>query len=106
MDEPALIAPWSGPHGGVPPFARVEVADFKPAVLAAMDQLRAELRAIASAAAPPTFDNTIAAYEDAGRAYTRVLTIYGTYTATMSDDERRGDASARAGPRAHARRLQ
>src|SRR5438552_17170968 len=33
-----LLEPWSGPHGGVPPFDRVRVADFKPALHAAMSE--------------------------------------------------------------------
>jgi peptidyl-dipeptidase Dcp len=31
-----LLAKWSGPYGGVPPFDKVEVAHFKPALEAAM----------------------------------------------------------------------
>ena len=31
-----LLAKWQGPYGGVPPFDRVQVAQFKPAFEAAM----------------------------------------------------------------------
>ena len=31
-----LLAPWSGPHGGVPPFDRVKVEDFENSVNAMM----------------------------------------------------------------------
>ena len=30
-----LLAKWTGPHGGVPPFDKVKVEDFKPALEAA-----------------------------------------------------------------------
>ena len=30
-----LLAPWTGPYGGVPPFDKVMVDDFKPALEAA-----------------------------------------------------------------------
>src|SRR5438128_361943 len=56
-----LLAPWGGPHGGVPPFAQVSVAHFKPALEAAMEEERQQVAAIAADPAPPTFENTIAA---------------------------------------------
>ena len=31
-----LVAPWTGPFGGVPPFDKVRVEDFSPAMDAAM----------------------------------------------------------------------
>ncbi len=83
----ALLAPWTGPHGGFPRFGDVKVADFKPSLLGAMDLHRAEIAAIASSAAPPTFDNTIAAMELAGRPLRRAYAVFGVYTSTMSDAE-------------------
>ena len=35
-DPNALAATWEGPYGGVPPFDRVQIALFKPALEAAM----------------------------------------------------------------------
>ena len=35
-DANALLAGWEGPYGGVPPFDRVQIALFKPALEAAM----------------------------------------------------------------------
>ncbi len=69
-----LLAPWKGPYGGVPPFDAVKVEQFKPALEAAMAEQLAEIDAIASDPAPPTFDNTLAAMERSGRALERVLT--------------------------------
>src|SRR6185369_8214066 len=40
-----LLAPWTGPHGGLPPFDRVKVGDFKPALEAAMAEQLAEIDA-------------------------------------------------------------
>jgi len=86
-DEPnPLVAPWPGPHGGVPPFAAARVADLAPALEAGMaDQLLAIDR-IASVPNPPTFDNTIAALERSGRMLSRVEAIYGVYGGALSDD--------------------
>ena len=56
-----LLAKWEGPYGGVPPFDRVQVADFKPALEAGMADNLAEVERIAKDSSAPTFENTIAA---------------------------------------------
>ena len=82
-----LLAKWEGPYGGVPPFDRVQVADFKPALEAAMTENLAEIDRIAKDAAAPTFENTIAAMERSGRTLDRVQTIYGVFGSTMNGPE-------------------
>ncbi len=79
-----LLQDWSGPHGGVPPFDRVDVALFPAAFQAAMDQHRAEIRRIADNPEPPSFENTLAALEDSGRAYNRVGAVWGVYASTFN----------------------
>ena len=56
-----LTEKWQGPYGGIPPFDKVKVADFKPALETAMAENLAEVDKIASNSEPPTFENTIAA---------------------------------------------
>ena len=80
-----LLAPWSGPRGGSPPFAKVSVEDFSPAILAAIEANRKEIADIAGDPAPPTFANTIAALEDSGRALSRATAIYGGFTSAIRD---------------------
>jgi len=82
-----LLAPWGGPHGGVPAFDKVKVADFKPALEAAMAENLAEINAIANNPAAPTFDNTIAAMERSGGALDRVQAVYGVWKSTLNDKE-------------------
>jgi len=82
-----LLAPWTGPYGGVPPFAHVRVVDFKPAITAGMDDLRKSVAAIGAQAEPATFDNTIAALEDSGRQLDNVLTLFNVWSSTMTTDE-------------------
>jgi peptidyl-dipeptidase Dcp len=82
-----LAGPWAGPYGGVPPFDRVKVADVKPALEAAMSEQLAEVDAIASDPAAPSFENTIAALERAGRSFDRVTTIYNVWSSTMNGPE-------------------
>jgi peptidyl-dipeptidase Dcp len=78
-----LLAPWTGPYGGVPPFDRIRVADFKPALVAAMAEESAEIERIAHDPAPATFANTIAALEGSGRTLDRVSRVFGVYTTTL-----------------------
>ncbi len=86
MTHDALLAPWTGPFGGVPPFGRFAPSDLAPALDEAMAQKLADVERIASDPAPPTFDNTIAALERAGKALERVGALYGVHTSTMNDD--------------------
>ena len=79
-----LLATWSGPYGGVPPFDAVKVEQFKPALEAAMAEQLAAIDGIAADPAPPTFDNTLAAMERSGRTLDRVTTLYGVWASTMS----------------------
>ena len=85
-DNP-LLAEWTGPYGGVPPFDKVNVADFKPALEWAMADAIREIEVIANDPAPPTFENTIVAMERAGRTLDRVTTVYGIWGSNMSSAE-------------------
>jgi peptidyl-dipeptidase Dcp len=82
-----LLVEWTGPYGGVPPFDRVKIADFKPALEAAMAENLAEIEKIAGQKDAPTFENTIAALENTGRALDRVSTVYNIWTGSMSSKE-------------------
>ncbi len=82
-----LLAPYGGAYGGVPPFDKIKVADFKPALMKAMDLHRKEVAAITDSKDPPTFDNTIAAYEDSGRPLNRANVLMGVFTSTMNGKE-------------------
>jgi peptidyl-dipeptidase Dcp len=81
-----LNLPWAGPYGGVPPFDRARVVDFAPAVEQAMAEQLVAIDRIAADPAPPTFANTIAAAERAGRPLDRVLTVYGVFCSSLSDE--------------------
>ena len=82
-----LLTKWSGPYGGVPPFDLVKVADFKPALEAAMAEKLSEVERIAASTEKPTFDNTLGALERAGRSLDRVQTVYGVWGSTMNGPE-------------------
>jgi peptidyl-dipeptidase Dcp len=82
-----LLADWMGNYGGVPPFDKVRVAHFKPALEAAMAENLAEIDRIADNSDAPTFENTIAAMERTGASLERISTIYGIWAGTMSSPE-------------------
>ncbi|MEW5930981.1 MAG: M3 family metallopeptidase [Gemmatimonadota bacterium] len=82
-----LLAEWTGPYGGVPPFDRVRVEDFRPALEAAMAENLAEIERIAANPEAPTFENTVLAYERAGRKLGRVGTVYGIWSSSMNSPE-------------------
>jgi peptidyl-dipeptidase Dcp len=79
-----LLEPWAGPDGGVPPFDKVLVSDFKPALEAAMAENLEEINAITANPEAPSFENTLAALERTGRTLNRVRAIYGVWSSTMS----------------------
>ena len=85
-DNP-LLANWEGPYGGVPPFDRVQIPLFKPALEAGMTENLAEIEKIANTPAAPDFENTIVALERTGQALDRVGTLYGVWGATMASPE-------------------
>ena len=56
-----LLAPWSGPYAGIPPFEKARPEHLGPALEASMAENLAEVDRIANDPSPPTFENTIAA---------------------------------------------
>lgn len=82
-----LLAPWGGPHGGVPPWDQVNPADFPAALEAAIAEQRAEITAIRSNPEAPTFANTIEAMERAGRTLDRVTSMFGVFQSNLASPE-------------------
>ncbi len=76
---------WTTPFGA-PPFSRIKAEHFMPAYERAFAEHEAEIDAIAGQAAPPTFENTILALENAGRALQRVDDLFGQIVGTDSND--------------------
>jgi peptidyl-dipeptidase Dcp len=86
QDNPLLRA-WSGPFGGLPPFDAIRVEHFEPALDAAMRENLEEIERIACDPEPPSFENTLAAQERAGRTMTRVSVMYNVWGGAMSTPE-------------------
>jgi peptidyl-dipeptidase Dcp len=70
----------------VPPFDRIEVAHFKPALEQQMAATLAAMDAIASSTEPATFDNTIAAMERTLRPWYRIEGAYHVWSGNLNTE--------------------
>lgn len=80
-----LLADWSGPYAGVPPFDKVTPEIFPEAIQFGIDEQRREVLAIANNSEAPTFANTVEALEKAGERLDRVLSVYSVMTSNMTN---------------------
>jgi peptidyl-dipeptidase Dcp len=82
-----LVAPWTGPYGGVPPWDQAQPELFPAAFETALAEQRKEFDAIADDPAAPTFENTIAAMERAGETLDRVARLFAVLRQNISTPE-------------------
>ena len=87
MNDNPLLAPWTGPYGGVPAFDKMDLEALKPALEAGMAMQLEEIDAVAGNPEPATFENTILAMERAGRDLDRVFTYWGIWSGNRSTPE-------------------
>jgi len=83
LDNP-FFQEWAGPFGA-PPFGRIAPAHFATAFDRAFAAHDAEVAAIAADPAAPSFENTIAALELAGRLLGRVTDVFHALVSTDSN---------------------
>ncbi|MCM1150701.1 MAG: M3 family metallopeptidase [Alistipes sp.] len=86
--ENPFFVPWDTPYG-VPPFDRIRPEHFMPAFERGMSLHDAEIEAIVSNPDEPSFENTVAAYDRAGRMLAQVELIFGMLCEAESNDELR-----------------
>ncbi len=86
MTENPLLSDWAGPFGA-PPLDEIENTHFLPAFEASMAESRANIEAIATDPAAPTFANTVEALERASRALDRVCAVFFNLTGVQATDE-------------------
>lgn len=85
--EPVLLQEWTGPYEGVPPWDKVNVAEFPAAFQAAMHASKAEFEAMLAKPEAITFDNTITASELSGEKIGRLFSIWGVHSSNLSNPE-------------------
>jgi peptidyl-dipeptidase Dcp len=79
-----LLAPWTGPYGGVPPWDKVKPELFPAAFEAALAERKQDYDRIANNPAKPTFANTFVPMQNAGQTLNRVMTLFGVMTGNMN----------------------
>jgi len=69
-----LLEDSSLPYGA-PDFSRIKTSDYLPAIRAAIDMKRENIRNIVENAEAPTFENTIVAFDESGTVLERVTNV-------------------------------
>ena len=85
-DNPLLQPEWETPFG-LPPFDRIKTEHFRPAFEEALRRAKAEIEAIATDKAAPSFDNTLLALERSGGALKRVAMVFFNLVGTDATPE-------------------
>ena len=81
-----LLQDWDTPYG-LPPFDAIRTEHFVPALKAAMQANREELDAIAASAEPPSFDNTVAAFDRCARQLARIESVFYNLSSSQTSAE-------------------
>ena len=81
-----FLQEWDTPYG-IPPFEKITLADYIPAVKAGIEQQEKELQAILDNPEAPTFKNTIDAYELSGEILERVTGVLFNLQETDGGEE-------------------
>ncbi|MDT0607900.1 M3 family metallopeptidase [Croceitalea rosinachiae] len=69
------------------PFSKIKNAHFKPAFLAAIEEARKEIDAIANNTESPTFENTISALDYSGHQLDRVSSVFFNLNSAETNEE-------------------
>lgn len=69
-----FLQEWDTPYG-IPPFDKIKISDYMPAIKAGIEQQNAEIQAIVNCPDAPTFDNTVAAYDRSGAILEKVSNV-------------------------------
>ena len=80
-----FLTEWDTPYG-IPPFDKIQPADFIPAVQAGIEQQNAEIDAIIANPDTPTFENTIAPLDLSGEILSKVVGVFYNITETDRTD--------------------
>jgi len=77
---------WDTPFG-IPPFDKIRISDYMPAVKAGIKEQNAEIQAIIDNTEATTFDNTVAAYDRSGMLLQRVCSVLFNVSESDASDE-------------------
>ncbi|MBR5431422.1 MAG: M3 family metallopeptidase, partial [Bacteroidales bacterium] len=77
---------WDTPYG-IPPFDKIKIEHYMPAIKAGIAQQEAEIQAIIDNPAAPTFENTVAALELSGEILSKVTGVLYNLSETENSPE-------------------
>ncbi|MBO7118284.1 MAG: M3 family metallopeptidase [Bacteroidales bacterium] len=85
-DQNPFMQEWDTPYG-IPPFDKIKIEHYMPAIKAGIQQHEAEIQAIIDNPAAPTFENTVAALELSGSLLTKVTGVLYNLSETENSPE-------------------
>jgi len=86
VSENPFFTDWTTPFGA-PPFDRIKVEHFKPAILEGIKRHREEIKAVAENPEPPTFANTLEALDRSGLFLDRAEKVMENLLSAHTNDE-------------------
>ena len=69
-----FLQEWDTPYG-IPPFDKIKIGDYMPAIKAGIEQQNAEIQAIIDNQDAPSFENTVAAFDRSGALLEKVTNV-------------------------------
>lgn len=81
-----FFSEWDTPYG-IPPFDKIKVGDYLPAVEAGIAEQNAEIQAIIDNPEAPDFENTIAALDRSGALLSKVAGVLFNVSESDASDE-------------------
>ncbi|MBQ2162248.1 MAG: M3 family metallopeptidase, partial [Bacteroidales bacterium] len=69
-----FLQEWDTPYG-IPPFDKIKIGDYMPAIKAGIEQQNAEIQAIIDNQEAPSFENTVAAFDRSGALLEKVTNV-------------------------------
>ncbi|MBP5795342.1 MAG: M3 family metallopeptidase [Bacteroidales bacterium] len=85
-DQNPFMQEWDTPYG-IPPFDKIKIEHYMPAIKAGIEQHEAEIQAIIDNPAAPTFEKTVAALELSGDLLTKVTGVLYNLSETENSPE-------------------
>jgi peptidyl-dipeptidase Dcp len=82
-----LLESWTAQPFSLPPFEKIEVDHFSPALEVGMEEHLKDLSGIVNNNDPPTFDNVIVAYDRSGSIFDKVAGVFGNMCSSQNTPE-------------------
>ena len=79
-----ILGAWEGPLGGLPPFDAIDAPSLELALERAIDARRAHIASLIANPAPPSFGNSVEAFERTGALFNRLQGLHGLYASTLA----------------------